>query len=274
MKNVIILGSGRSGTSMVAGTLSQSGYFMGDRLLPPNDANPKGFFEDMEVNAINEDILESVAPKRPWLLGNLFFRHIPLHFQRWLLSLPIGQTLTTTPDVENRIIKIVANAPYCFKDPRFSYTLSNWQPYLDNCCYIVVFREPIATAISINKECNDDPRLHSLAMNIPRALEVWKSMYRHIIGLANNDKEWLFIHYNQVLNQEGLKHISEHTGAKVDLSFPEKSLKRSMSDDIPPELIQRVYLDLCKRAGYIYESSDRHKRRINGYNRRSYSRMP
>jgi len=44
MKNCIILGSGRSGTSMVAGTLAKSGYFMGDNLYPARESNPKGFF--------------------------------------------------------------------------------------------------------------------------------------------------------------------------------------------------------------------------------------
>jgi len=45
MKNIIILGSGRSGTSMVAGTLSNKNHFMGDDLLSPHEkSNPKGFF--------------------------------------------------------------------------------------------------------------------------------------------------------------------------------------------------------------------------------------
>ena len=77
MKNVIILGSGRSGTSMVAGTLAKAGYYMGEQLLPANKANPKGFFEDIEVNAINEDILSSVAPRRPKILGDIFFVTTP-----------------------------------------------------------------------------------------------------------------------------------------------------------------------------------------------------
>lgn len=46
MYNIIILGSGRSGTSMMAGTLAKAGYFMGERLLPRNNANPKGFSND------------------------------------------------------------------------------------------------------------------------------------------------------------------------------------------------------------------------------------
>jgi hypothetical protein len=54
MRDCIVLGSGRSGTSMVAGALAKAGYFMGDRLYPARDANPLGFFEAPEINSINE----------------------------------------------------------------------------------------------------------------------------------------------------------------------------------------------------------------------------
>ena len=53
IRDGLILGSGRSGTSMLAGTLSAAGYYIGDCLIEANEANPKGFFEDYEVNAIN-----------------------------------------------------------------------------------------------------------------------------------------------------------------------------------------------------------------------------
>jgi hypothetical protein len=45
MKTCIILGSGQSGTSMVAGTLAGAGYFMGERLYRPRESNPRGFLE-------------------------------------------------------------------------------------------------------------------------------------------------------------------------------------------------------------------------------------
>src|ERR1700726_1587163 len=65
MRNCIILGCGRSGTSLASGLLAGSGYFMGDHLYPPSEGNPKGYFEDQDVNAINEDLLEPVIPARP-----------------------------------------------------------------------------------------------------------------------------------------------------------------------------------------------------------------
>ena len=57
MRNCIILGSGRSGTSMVAGSVAGAGYHMGDQLHAARISNPKGFFESSEINDINEALL-------------------------------------------------------------------------------------------------------------------------------------------------------------------------------------------------------------------------
>ena len=54
MYNCLILGSGRSGTSMAAGVLAKSGYFMGRNLIPPRPANPKGFFESEQITDVKK----------------------------------------------------------------------------------------------------------------------------------------------------------------------------------------------------------------------------
>ena len=67
MVNLIILGSGRSGTSLVTGLFAKAGYNQGTRLSGPNEGNPKGRFEDRQVNYTNEIILSQVMPDRPRL---------------------------------------------------------------------------------------------------------------------------------------------------------------------------------------------------------------
>ncbi len=42
---VIVTGSGRSGTSTAAGTLKKLGLYVPQPEIPPNDANPRGYFE-------------------------------------------------------------------------------------------------------------------------------------------------------------------------------------------------------------------------------------
>lgn len=46
---IVVLGSGRSGTSLVAGVLTLLGFDPGARLIPADETNPKGHFEDLPL---------------------------------------------------------------------------------------------------------------------------------------------------------------------------------------------------------------------------------
>lgn len=240
---------------MVAGVLAKSGYFMGDRLYPARESNPKGFFEDREINRINEALLAQVSPRRPPLLGRWFFRDRPVSGQRWLARIPLGVPVTSTPEIIDRIQRVTSKEPFCFKDPRFSYTLSAWRAFLKNVGFICVFRDPASTAQSILKECKDSPVLHSLAIDFSQALETWTLMYQHILDVHRHKGDWLFLHYNQVLTGEGIDRLEQLTGAKADRSFPDATLRRSVSERPAPASAQTVYGQLCELARYAPLSS-------------------
>ena len=63
MRNVVILGMHRSGTSMVAGALASAGIYVGDKaeLLAVQEDNPTGFWERSDLVACNEEILSASA---------------------------------------------------------------------------------------------------------------------------------------------------------------------------------------------------------------------
>ena len=255
MRNVIILGSGRSGTSMVAGTLSKAGYFMGERLLPPRDSNPKGFFEAREINGINETLIAQVIPRRPRLIPRPFrkwvFQDRLLKNQRWLARISLETNIPASTKAIERIRKVTKKEPFCFKDPRFSYTLPVWRPFLKNTVFLCVFRDPASTAYNILKECQDAPYLHSLKINFDQVIEVWTLIYSHILEIHQHKGEWLFIHYQQVLNKDFFKKIEVFTGAKVDPKFPDPALNRSSCHRKVPEYIEQMYNQLCELAEYI-----------------------
>jgi hypothetical protein len=254
MKNIIILGSGRSGTSMVAGCFGKAGYFMGENFWKAREANPKGFFEDREVNEINEDLLEPVVPKRRRFLGKTFFKHQPLKWHRWLACLPPKVQIPSTPFLVERIKNIVQRQPFCLKDPRFSYTLPVWKPFLDNTVFICVFRDPARTASSIYRECLEVPHLADpktgIKISMNQAFKIWIHMYLPILSIHRHQGDWLFLHYNQVLTSEGMDKLVEFTGTKVDRSFPTAKLSRSRASDKAPKKSMELYLDLCKLSGY------------------------
>lgn len=58
-KCVVVLGAHRSGTSVCAGVLHHLGVNMGTRLLPANEKNPKGFFEDLDISDLHHLMIGS-----------------------------------------------------------------------------------------------------------------------------------------------------------------------------------------------------------------------
>ena len=57
----LVLGMHRSGTSVLARALPVLGISLGERLLPAHPCNPKGFFEDADINAGNRALLKELG---------------------------------------------------------------------------------------------------------------------------------------------------------------------------------------------------------------------
>jgi hypothetical protein len=237
IRNCLILGAGRSGTSMLAGSLSASGYYMGDCLIEANEANPKGFFEDYEVNAINEELLTPMTPtfEYGW---------------RWLASVAVGTPIPSMTWIGERITALTRQTPFCFKDPRFCYTLPAWRPFLSNTVFLCIFREPARTANSIITECRTAKYLSGFFMDFQRALEVWTLMYHHILEIHRHIGDWRFVHYDQLVDGTAIAPIEEALGVSMIHSFPDVNLKRSSSEGQVSITAMELYRKLCALAHY------------------------
>lgn len=253
MRSCFILGSGRSGTSLVAGVLGSSGYYMGDRPGAFRDeANPKGFFEDPEINSLNEDILEPVVRRRRgrWA-GRHLFRTRLYRGTYWLSKIPRDVTIPAPPAAaEERIQALTSRRPFCFKDPRFSYTLPAWRRHADDAAMICVFREPNRTAQSIVTEINRADYLRGLRLDYEMALAVWEAMYSRVLETRRHGGDWLFVHYDQILTGSGSARIAKLTGAQVDTGFADTSLARSSASGDVPASASRIYGELCDLAQF------------------------
>jgi hypothetical protein len=258
MKNCIILGSGRSGTSLAAGTLNQGGYFMGNHLNPPNETNPKGQFEDIEITSINEDILAQVTRRRPSnFLGDVFFRTRPVFGQRWLSRIPLDTKFDPSLSIEKRIKQFLEHEPYCYKDPRFSYTLSVWRAFIKNTVFICVFRHPSITVSSILFQKKMVPHLKNFSISSKHAFAVWELMYSHILNkhfLTGGD--WLFVHYDQLLDGSVFEKLETELETEVNKNFADRRLKRSKPQHRVSERIISLYYRLCDLAGYGADSDE------------------
>jgi hypothetical protein len=259
MKNCLILGSGRSGTSMLSGILHQAGYFMGDKLHKPIESNPKGFFEWMTINQINEQILSAYAKQK--LTGKcieMFLKKGTVDYplgrnQKWLLALPVEVDVqNSTPQVEESIKDVIRKEPFCYKDPRFSYTLPVWKKFLKpDTVFICVFREPDITVNSIMKECRTREYLRSLYINRRMAYRVWINIYSHILFKHAMDfKNFFFVHYNQVYDGSAIPLLSRLLSIELSANFVDQNLKRTVPGGSIPINVKNIYRLLCEKANY------------------------
>lgn len=259
MRNCLILGSGRSGTSMLAGILYEAGYFLGEKLYLPRDTNPKGFFEWKEINQINERILSAYSGKKRFhdvLIHRVLKKHTVRHpgkNQRWLLSLhPHVDITDTDEETRERIKNVIAREPFCYKDPRFSYTLPIWRQFLKpDTALICIFREPEISVESILKECRSADYLKALFIRRKNAFAVWANMHAHIL-LKNQDasENFIYVHYNQVYDGSALPALSRLLGADLKRDFVDDELKRTASSFPVPQYVSQIYAKLCDLASY------------------------
>jgi hypothetical protein len=254
VRSCLILGSARSGTSMLAGSLKVAGYYMGEHLWEPRDSNPLGFFEDEEINAINELLIAGVTKPRPRGILARAHRGRPTFGQRWLSRVPVGTPIPCPVELRARIQTQAMRAPFSFKDPRFCYTLPVWRPFVGDAAFLCIFREPSRTAQSILKECRDVPYLHDLSMSFTRAVQVWILMYRHVLETHRHAGDWLFLHYDQVLNGSASSRIRALLGVEPDPLVPKPVLKRSPARGRVGQAAQDVYRQLC---GLAYFNAER-----------------
>ena len=59
---IVVLGMHRSGTSAITRGLQVMGVELGDRMMPPVEGNnSKGFWEDLDLYALNIEILNNIG---------------------------------------------------------------------------------------------------------------------------------------------------------------------------------------------------------------------
>ena len=207
--NIVILGCGRSGSSLLSSLFAGAGFFAGSRLHPPRDSNPAGFFESDEINQINNRILEGQRS------ANGLSGWVGVYTE------PIERA---PDDVVARIEEQTAQAPWCFKDPRFSYTLSAWDGWLGACTVLCVFREPAAVVASLLKECA--AYYPQYDMTQVRAEELWRANYRSVLERIEPRHRVCWVSYEDLLDGVGLEALETRLGVRLDRGLVRPELDR------------------------------------------------
>ena len=215
MKNCLIMGFGRSGTSLMGGLLKDSGYYMGENLYPPRDSNPKGFFENDFINGINERILSRYDYSETYFVKSnekVYSPYNPNYGQRWLSYINPNETIQKCDDESFlKISEAISKNNFAYKDPRFNYTFKIWDNISShNIVFICMFRNPEVVADSVMKECMNTDYLSNFIINKSIFYELWYNNYKYILSNLNDElrKRFLFVDYGQFYNQDIYVKIS------------------------------------------------------------------
>ena len=137
---VVILGMHRSGTSLIAKSIELFNYSLGDHLMPAGDDNPKGFWEDVDLVALNDKFLGSnLASWESPLYGDRLSAELALEFQN---------------DAQKFLAhKLASRNRLAIKDPRMCVLMDFWSAQFArarvNVKYITVYRNPLDIAWSL-----------------------------------------------------------------------------------------------------------------------------
>ncbi len=260
MRNCLIMGFGRSGTSLMAGILHHAGYFSGNDLYPPRKSNPHGFFENAFVNGINENILKKFDYKNlPMDLPSCSKPHSPYkpgEGHRWLTYIAGDTKIEHCDDmIENNIREAIKVSGYAYKDPRFNYTLGIWNNQIkDDAVYICMFRQPDITVGSVLLECEYADYLSNFYIDLNLAYKLWFNSYFHLFNNISSisGERIVFIHYEQLLDGRILTELANKLGVPIDSSFVIPELNRSKPAGTVPDNVLEMYNGMCKMAGFHY----------------------
>ena len=191
---IVVLGMHRSGTSAITRGLQVLSVNLGDKLIgaiPGN--NDKGFWEDAEINAFNEALLEKLDSS--WhSLG-------PLDDQALLQEEFLSERIAALTLLKG---KLSDNSVLAFKDPRVAILLPFWQAVFAelgmSASYLIAVRNPLEVAQSLLKRDN---------FSEVKGLMLWA---KHLVGVlrGTHQQQRVFVSYEAMLDapEEQLKRIA------------------------------------------------------------------
>jgi hypothetical protein len=248
-KLIIVLGMHRSGTSVVARSLQVMGVNLGDRLIPPLEGeNDKGFWEDLDLNSLNVEMLNAI--NSDW------------HFLTPIQPVDVdtlrrgGYLLRAVELLRKKISNFQI---FGFKDPRVAKLLPFWKEAFAesglDVGYVLAIRHPISVSKSLMKRNGFD---------VEKSYFLW---LEHVLGSLTGTvgEKRVLVDYDLLMQYPmlGLTRIAEILQLKIDptelrifeTEFLDQNLRHTVYqvndlalDDTVLSLTREVYAELLDLA--------------------------
>jgi hypothetical protein len=257
MNNCLILGAGRSGTSLMALLLERAGYHAYTKAYPPDEGNPLGYFEDLDVIATNEAVLAPFYRSR-WQRFSRAIHRKPniMGTGSWLLDFDARRlgTISLQPAQAAKFKELFARTPFAYKDPRFSFTLGAVAPVIPkNTSYLCVFRHPLQVIESTRKHASES----GVVADDGYCFAVWAAHYRCLLEHYRElGGQWLFISYQQLIDGEAIRRIEEFLKIQIDKTLIKEELNRSQAVGRLPGRVAQMFerlkeLEECSKVDTV-----------------------
>lgn len=232
-KCLIVLGMHRSGTSALTGALQLAGFDLGRHIMPPADENPKGFFENNSIVALNDQILADLY--NSWS-DTLF---IPEDWWRTEKFAVYHQKISEILDEE-----FTGDRPLLIKDPRLCISLPLFLDVLIkkevDPAFLVCVRDPLDVAGSLARRNN---------LSREKAVLLWMD-HQLKAELYTRGHSRLFVSYSRFLKDPFKTLQAVKDGLIPEMNLPE-SLKEEISTFIEPGLTHQGQIDRLPAASYL-----------------------
>ena len=248
-KIVVVLGMHRSGTSAVTRGLQVIGIELGDRLMMPvKGDNDKGFWEDVDLNALNIEMLHAIDSDWFHLTA---IDDIDLEILR-----KKGYVLRAAELLRQKMSNLTV---FGFKDPRVAKLLPFWKSVFMHCeldvVYVLTLRNPLSVVNSLAKREN---------MEAAQTYLLWLGYLIASLNGSASDKRVL-VDYDCLLQSPDreLNRIAKCSELEIDVAalkhykneFLDKSLRHTfynlndlLLDDLCPAIVSEVYAALLDVA--------------------------
>jgi Uncharacterized protein conserved in bacteria len=155
LMEVLILGMHRSGTSLVSAIVNKLGIFGGDEETLERSAewNPKGYWEYRQFTQANNRILAVLGANWDRVAG----------LDDTLFSAHEAKIAGICAELETSFRRFGERPDWAIKDPRLCLVLPAWRGFLHNPLAVLVVRDPIEVAISLQKR-NQMPLVAGIAL--------------------------------------------------------------------------------------------------------------
>lgn len=158
---ILVTGCGRSGTSAVAQILHNSGISVGRDLIPPDEGNAEGYFEERAIVEMNDRILLAAG------------------IQHWFAEPSRAEIIAAAEPHLDTMRELAAEATPAWKDPRFSWTLEAWNSVLSEPPRLIVcLRSPGEVVASTLRYYGLDGEEATRA-----AQHVWRAEYERLLAI-------------------------------------------------------------------------------------------